>query len=335
MPIPSNLAGLDLNLLVALHALLEERNVTRAGRRVGLSQSAMSGSLARLRTVLEDPLLVRVGRGLQLSPRARLLVDPVRALIEQIRQVLGEERRFDPTTDRRRFLLAISDYGSLLLMPHLLEVLEREAPRVTLETVPLYLNTLRRLDAGKLDLVLWPFEAGPRYCSQIVFRDQWICAMWAGAPEPAGGLTRDTYNRMPHLGVPLAHGSFQARSGEHLERSGLQGNVRATATSLLIAPHILRGTPLVAFLPYLLARRFERSAELRLMAPPIEPLELEYRLTWSHSTLDDSANVWLRRKIEDAASKLESEALPSRPRDRRKGKTSMRARPQSGLRIDR
>ena len=312
---PANLAGLDLNLLVALHALLEEHNVTRAGQRIGLSQSAMSGALARLRTLLDDPLLVRAGRGLQLSPRARTLVEPVRALMERIQRVLSKEQAFDAASDRRRFVLAISDYCALLLMPHLLAMLEREAPMVTLDTNPLHLNTLERLDGGKIDAALWAFDTGSRHASQVIFRDRWVCAMWAGAPDLPDGLTRQAYNRLPHLGVPLAPGYILGSPDLFLERTGLQRNVRATATSLLVAPFLLRGTPLVAFLPQRLAMRWERLAELRLLDPPIDPLELEYRLTWSHAARDDTAHKWLRSKIEAAARALdEADAVSGAPR---------------------
>src|SRR4051812_4402235 len=165
----SPLAALDLNLMVVLQALLAERNVTRAARRVGLSQSAASHALGRLRQALGDPLLVRSGRRLDLTPRAVALLPPLeRGLLELASAVVGEPR-FDPRTARRSFTMSMADYGQAVLLPPVLARLRRQAPGFDL-TVVAFPDTLELMDSGKVDLALLARIALPSgYTSRHLF----------------------------------------------------------------------------------------------------------------------------------------------------------------------
>src|SRR5579875_11372 len=152
------LSQFNLNLLVALDALLRERNVTRAGESIGVSQPAMSATLARLRELFKDDLLVRVGRRLELTPLAGELIGPVRQCVMQIEDVIEHRRAFRPATEERSFIIAASDYASFLLLPPLLERLAADAPGIAVKFVRLDANAVEQLASGLLDFVILPSE---------------------------------------------------------------------------------------------------------------------------------------------------------------------------------
>ena len=144
----------DLNLLVALEALLEEKNVTRAAERVCISQPAMSGSLQRLRERFNDPLLVRVGRSMELTPRAEGLLQPVQNILQEIQSTIDAEPTFDPKTARRSFTVLMSDYVSTVLVPEVVRQISKEAPGIKIQVVMLGANDHERLESGQADLII-------------------------------------------------------------------------------------------------------------------------------------------------------------------------------------
>ncbi|MGD9827872.1 MAG: LysR family transcriptional regulator, partial [Hyphomicrobiaceae bacterium] len=145
----TSLRRIDLNLLVALDALLRERHVTRAAHAVGLSQPAMSSSLARLRHVFSDELLVRTATGMQPTPRAEALIEPVRQALAQIERALASDRGFDAGASARHFAVRLSDLLGFLLLPRLMDRIARSAPRVGLDVK--HLSPLRTIDALEKD----------------------------------------------------------------------------------------------------------------------------------------------------------------------------------------
>src|SRR5579883_656646 len=151
-----NLRKYDLNLLVALDALLRYRSVTRAGERIGLTQSAMSGELRRLRRMFGDPLLVRVGREYQLTALASELIEPVQDVIARIERTIGHRTSFNPAAESRRFSVAMSDYAMLLLLQPLLRRVGLEAPGITVEVHPFEEQIPRLLGQRTADLVIGP-----------------------------------------------------------------------------------------------------------------------------------------------------------------------------------
>jgi LysR family nod box-dependent transcriptional activator len=148
--------GLDLNLLVALDVLLQERSITRAGERLGLSQPATSGALARLRDYFNDPLLVPVGRQMMLTPLAHSLVEPVSQVLQQVQATVATRARFDPAKSDRRFSIMASDYVFTVFFPAVLQRVEREAPGVTLQLRQLSPNWHEELNRGDIDFVIIP-----------------------------------------------------------------------------------------------------------------------------------------------------------------------------------
>src|SRR5437763_3899178 len=175
------LAGVDLNLLVALNALLDERSVTRAAGRVGLSQPGMSNTLARLRKLFGDPLLVREGLTLVPTPRADALRQPVADALGLIQHALDERPAFSPATDRAAFTVSCSDYSVLMLIGPLARRLAAAAPGVTIQVLPRARDAVRLLRDGDADLVIEPAEIMPEVAlpARRLFADRWLCCVWA------------------------------------------------------------------------------------------------------------------------------------------------------------
>ena len=174
-----NLAQLDLNLLVALDALLREQNVTRAGIAVGMSQPAMSAALGRLRVVFEDELLIRVGRTYYLTPLAGELADPVADILHRIRETVERRPAFNPATDERHFIAAASDYVALVVLDRLLPALALEAPNLTLELMGTEQSPAPKLANGDLDFAFLPgtTSLASQFPHQLLFEDRWLCAV--------------------------------------------------------------------------------------------------------------------------------------------------------------
>ena len=196
-----NLGGLDLNLLVALDALLSERSVTRAAQRVGLSQPGMSNALGRLRRLLNDPLLVRQGATLVPTARAEALIGPVHEALELIRRALDAPLRFDPATDRRSFRLSCSDYSVLMLIGPLVRALAADAPGVVVEVLPRLADAGRALLNGDVDLVIEPPEImGDTDLESLrLWDDRWECCVWEGNTRVGERMTMERYTALGHL----------------------------------------------------------------------------------------------------------------------------------------
>ena len=197
-----NLRSVDLNLLVVLDALLNERNVSRAGERIGLSQPAMSAALARLREIFGDPLLVRVGRELALTHNAEELIVPLREALDRIEITLRQKARFDPRVDLRTFSISASDYAVFVLLAPFVRAVASEAPNVTIHLLPRSRDATRVLQANQADLVIEPSEliGKSEFPSSPLMSDRWLCAIDADNPLiPSGRITKEQFLRLPHL----------------------------------------------------------------------------------------------------------------------------------------
>lgn len=295
------LASVDTHLVVALHALLCERSVTRAARRTGVTQPTMSHALARLRAHFDDPLLVQVGRTMTLSPRAQGLVAPVAAAVERLERVFAPAERFDPARARRRFQLAATDNLELLLLPGLARALASEAPGVELRCRNLPADWPELLRRGELDLKLGRGAEVPPGCrSALLARERLVCVMRRGHPAARRRLTAAGYAGLDHLVVaPLAeeHG-FVDRV---LAAAGLQRRIVMTVPHFLVAPFIVAGSDLVLTIAGRVAET--TAARLSLVVRPCPVISEGYTLTmlWADRHEDDEGHRWLRRAVVRAA----------------------------------
>jgi LysR family nod box-dependent transcriptional activator len=302
-----DLAGLDLNLLVALDALLSERSVTRAAQRLGLSQPGMSNALARLRALFGDPLLVRQGATLVPTSRAEALADPVRAALELIRGAIETTTGFDPATARRSFRLSCSDYTVLMLIGRLVRSLEAQAPGLTVEVLPRMADAGRALGSGAIDLVIEPPEIISRddLPSMRLWDDRWMCCVWDGNSRVGKHMTLELFSSLGHLIYSMGGGGQPVALPDiALSRLGVHRRIELSVESFLLAPFLLQETELVTLVPARAEAFLRRTGGIRLLEPPVELPELVETLWWHPRANADAAHTWLRNRIHELSTAL-------------------------------
>lgn len=301
----------DLNLLIALDALLREKNVTRAAERVYVTQPSMSGALQRLREHFEDQLLVRVGRDMELTPKAQSLIKPVREILLLTQYALAVEPTFDPATARRKFTLMMSDYCNLVLMPALVRRVAREAPDVQFRIEHLSPTIYARLDAGDVDLCVLPDDVrlfGPSNIESTVhraelFTDRWTCAVAADHPTVRDSLSVEQYFELPHVAANFG-GETITLEQFTLHRHWRDVKVEAMAPGFVGMLFMLPGTELVATVQTRLAKVLARSIEIRTCEPPVAIPELHEMLVWHERSQLDPGHAWLRTVCMEVARSL-------------------------------
>lgn len=292
-----HLYGADLSLLVVLLVLLEERSVTRAAKRLGRSQPAISRALARLRDQLDDPLFVREGSELRPTARAEALAEPIgRALAALDAEVLAPAR-FDPATDRRELRVVAADFAEAMLLPGPLAVLAQEAPGIDVVLVASATgwSMAQTLREG-VHLALSPLSGEDAQVRSVaVGREDFVCLLRAGHPA-ADALDLATYAALPHLLVAPG-GTPGGAVDKALERHGLGRRVAVRTRHFLTAPELVARTDLVATLP----RRFAEAQAARLglvvRPPPLEVPGFDMRVAWHERWQHDPGHRWIRERV--------------------------------------
>lgn len=298
-----NLGSVDLNLLVALDALLAERNVTRAANRVGLSQPGMSSALARLRKLFDDPLLVREGTTLVTTARAEALVQPVREALGIIQRALEARLDFDPGTDECTVTVSCSDYSVLMLIRPLVRRLAAEAPGVTIQIRPRSPDPSRMLRDGEADLVIEPtaIMGEASLPSQPLFTDRWLCCVWEGNNKVGEELSLQTYLQLGHVSYSMTAGLPATIVDTYLAQTAPPRRVEFIVESFLLAPALLEGTDLITLVLDKAVPLLRRTAAIRVLEPPLPLPPIIQRLWWSPHRTTDPALAWVRAKIGEIA----------------------------------
>lgn len=310
-----DLRNFNLNLLVALDGLLAERRVTAAARRARVTPSAMSHSLAELREQLGDPLLVRSGRKMVLTPRAEALVGPLHKVLVDMDRLLAGGTTFDPRKANRTFVIAAPDFFATLLLPHLLQATAREAPGISLEIVP----SVRRgnawlLETGEIDLAMGAIvEDAPGIRRTDLCTEGFACAVRRGHPTIDGALTLRSYVETPHLLITLGDDRGPTWIDQALARQGKKRRVAARVRYFMSAPLVVARTDLIMTGPSMLIRYFAELVPLRVLPPPIELPTYPEEAYWHERFDEDPAHVWLRGLVKKTASTF---GLPEKPRKR-------------------
>lgn len=292
-----NLRTVDLNLLVALDALLSELHVTRAADRVGVSQPAMSNALSRLRHVFKDELLVRTAAGMQATPRALELAGPTKLILRQIERVLESETEFDPTRAERSFTLRLSDLLSLLLLPELLRRLGERAPGITLDVLHLSpVRTVEALENDEIDLaVSMGLKPSNAIRTQVVLPDRMVSVMRAGHPLAGAPLTLEAFLRARHLKVSMSPTDLRfiddVLAGDQLKR-----DVALNVPHWLTVPHVLASTDLLSVMPGRLAAALSTHG-LTVRELPFVSAPFDWTLYWHRRHEGNRAIRWLRELI--------------------------------------
>ena len=263
-----NIKQMDLNLLIALDALAAEQNVTRAADRLGLTQSAVSRILGRLRHAFNDPLFVRTSRGLTPTRCALELAAPLAQHVAALETMLSEQARFDPATARRRFRIAAIDYVQVVLLAPLLKRLAATVPMIDFEIRQASVEAERDLETGMLDLLIRPQQpSGPGIVWTPLYHDRYSCLVWI--EHAAQKLTLSGFAAMEHVLV-----APRERPGgivdEVLEKNKLSRRVAVQASTFLLLPYLLVGTQRIATVPERMAKELARVHPLKLLKPPVE-----------------------------------------------------------------
>lgn len=289
---------IDANLLVALDVLLEERHVTRASVRLGVTQSAMSQTLQRLRASLDDPLLVRSGRQLVMTPRAEAMVGPLRSALRALEHALAGPARFDPETARRSFKLAMLDVYAVSLLPRLVEVLSSVGPGSSLDVLPMQMEQLwEQLRDGSVELaIIGPQEVPRDMSSAPLIRERMVSMVRRGHPLLAKKITPKTYVRWPHAVFRIT-GRGTHIIDERLAALGLERRIVCRLPYFLSAPALVSQSDVIVTMPGSLASSFEAQWPVELFDPPLGPMRYEVRLVWPEFLGADGAQRWLRELV--------------------------------------
>jgi DNA-binding transcriptional LysR family regulator len=313
-----HMAGLDLNLALVLHALLTEGSVSRAAKRLGLSQSATSHALARLRTALGDPLLVRRANGVVPTSRAEAIAGPLAAGLALLEKSLLAPQGFEPATAARRLRIAASDYSEFLLLPPLLGELTTEAPGLDVWVRPFADDSLAALERGDLDLVIGVVGAAdrkPAIRSADLLEERLVCVVRERHPLTRGRLTLARFAAASHVLI-APRGRPGGPVDDALAARGLSRRIAVAVPHFLAAPHIVAATDLVLTMAARLAASFATVLPLRILELPFNSPTVRASMLWHERHDGDPAHLWFRGRIAAIAEHVQAPRPWRRPRSR-------------------
>jgi DNA-binding transcriptional LysR family regulator len=291
----------DLNLLVVLGALLDERNATRAAARLGYTQPTISGMLRRLRDLFGDPLFVRTQRGLLPTPRAEALARPLKQLLADGQHLIAPDN-FDPGSSQATFVVSSNDYMQRALLVPFIRALRREARHIKLAIAPPVGETIGdALSRGHVDLaVTIPEFAMSDLPSRLLYREHYVAAVRRQHPLARGErMTIERFCSYDHILVSPTGGSFEGPTDRALAQLGLRRRVRYSIPSFLLVPEILQTDDLIALVPSRLLR--ESDDRLVLLRPPVEIPGFDVIAVW-HARVDKNvSHRWLRNRLAELA----------------------------------
>lgn len=314
------IAAVDLNLAVVLRALLDERSVSRAAKRLGLSQSATSHALGRLRALVQDPLFVRTRTGLVPTARADAMADAVRASVAALEATLFVPPPFDPGTVERTFRIRPSDYVECLLVPRLVERLAKIAPKVNLFARPVVTEPVLALEEGQLDLLIQPTHSGEQtdgFHMEALWDERLVGIARRGHPLTSGRVTLERFANASHALVS-PRGQPGGMVDDVLKRLGIPRRVAFTTPSFLVAPQVVATTDLVMVLPARIAAVLQAQLRLATFEPPLEVPGFRMAMFWHARHDSDPAHAFIRREIAQVAAALPSPARVERGRRSRR-----------------
>ncbi|MPT49027.1 MAG: LysR family transcriptional regulator [Sphingobium sp.] len=285
---------LDLNLLVALDALLSERSVSIAAERICLSQSATSSALGRLRDYFSDDLLVQKGRQMMLTARAEGLVEPVRAVLEQIRSTIAVPPPFDPATSDRTIRIMASDYMSEVLLAPAFIDLQEKAPHMRFEIQQLNAGLLETLERGFMDLLITiDYAISADHPSQILFEDDYVVVGCAANPAMVAPMTKELYFESGHVTARFGRGRVSAFEDWFLRRQNRQRRIEVIAHNFTALPSFVIGTKRIATMHRRLALRAAEYLPLIIHELPFEIPSIREAVQWHISSNNDPAIRWV------------------------------------------
>lgn len=296
-----DLSQIELRQLVLFHHLMQERSVSRVADILGLTQPAVSNSLARLRKALGDPLFVRAPAGMLPTPLAEQVAQPVAAALALLQSGLNPQRAFDPLSVQASVTLGMTDIGEIVFLPRLVQALAERAPGITVRTVRNAASALRDdMEAGRTDLAIGPLpslQAG--FYQRLLFPQRYVCLFRRGHPLARlarGRLSVAAFEAAEHLAVVSA-GTGHGEVDEFIRRAGIRRNVRLTVPHFVGVGHILQHSNMVATVTEKLAAALAEPFGLVYRPHPLALPEASITLFWHAKVHRDAANLWLRTLV--------------------------------------
>jgi DNA-binding transcriptional LysR family regulator len=298
---------LDLNLLVALDALLTDRSITKASERLNLSPSATSNALARLREYFDDELLVQVGRRMEPTPRAESLREAVRDVLVRVDSTIAIQPEFDPSTSDRVFRIFVSDYTQMVFVPHVLALASEERCTARFELLPQVSNPQRSLERGEADLLIIPRGfLSPDHPEEVLYTEDFVCVVWRDSALARGELTFDRYLAAGHVLMQPPDGIGDSFEAWFVKRYGVTRRVAVTSYGFSALPAMVVGTELIATVHTRLARALQPAWPIELRPPPLPITAMEQGLQWHKYRAQDPGLVWLRGLLRRAVARMDA-----------------------------
>jgi DNA-binding transcriptional LysR family regulator len=310
-----NIAHVDLNLLKNLDVLLREQNVSRAAEQIGITQPAMSNSLKRLRTLFNDPLLIRTAGGMAITEKGRELRPLVRQLLAQTETLLSGDERFQPVESRRVFRIMTSDYAEATLVPHMVRRLRLEAPNVVLDFLTPSDVSYVDMEQGRVDMAINRFNEMPTSFHQVMlWRDSFSCLLNRDNPL-ASNFSLETYLEAQHIwvsktGFGVGFGMNPEKLGglgwidQALLRMGKSRKISIFTRHYQMPALLAMNNDLIATLPTRVARMQTENSQLVIKPPPFDIPEFELKMAWSPLLHHNAAHRWLRQLIQEESEKI-------------------------------
>jgi len=293
-----DLKDVDLNLLVIYHHLLMERSVSGAADKLGLTQPTVSNALRRLRGLLGDELFLRTSRGMEPTPYALQLAEPIAYALSTIHNTLNQQATFDPATSDRSFIVAMTDLGEIELLPRLMAQLQTLAPGVKLSTVRNNSDNLRNeMEAGHVDLaigLLPQLKSG--FFQQRLFMQKYVCLFRQGHALDKARITRREFFNAEHA-VVVSAGTGHAKMDEIIDSGSPSRRIRLLVPHFVAVGHILATTDMIATVPELYALRYAEPFRLRYLPHPIDLPQIGINMFWHAKFHREPGNQWLRNLI--------------------------------------
>lgn len=290
--------GLDLNLLVALNALILDRNVTKAADRLHIGQPGMSAALTKLRLYFKDDLLVSMGRRMVLTPFAEQLMLPLQEILAEIERSILSRGQFDPATAQQKFVFALSDHATSVLLPSLLLEIEHQAPGLRFEVAPITDRNDLDIERCEIDFLVVPSEfTSPHHPRALLHTESWVCICWAGNTLIGERITEEDYLSLGHVLIQFGRGQGYSHDERFLREKGIVRRADVVVPSLNVIPELIVGSHRIATVPSRLARRAARQLPLRIIDPPINIPPHQTMLQWNKMKDSDLAMKWIKDRL--------------------------------------
>jgi len=309
-----NISSIDLNLLIYFDVLLREKNVTRAASMLNITQPAMSNSLRRLRTLLDDPILVRTSDGMAPTEKARKLAPVIRKVLLELEEALQEEKEFDHNS-QRVFRIMASDYAESTLIPKLLQKINKIAPNMTIDIMTPSDVTFHDVEEGKIDMAINRFDELPQsFYQKTLWRDSFTCMLNADNPI-VNKFNLNSYLASKHVwvsktgfGVGVGMNPHDVQKlgwvDEALNRLGKKRDIKVFTRSYNVAMQLSLQDNLIATLPTQAALIHQNNSDYTLLEPPFQIPDIEIKMIWSPLLHHDASHIWFRQLVLESAMEL-------------------------------